>query len=280
MNLPTISLLETPGQKLTLLVLGGGMMGCDSRLVVVTAGYVETAKGPVLAYKIPRGRKTFGLLKPLEPGAIVLKGDQTGYPVFESHLPAVGGVHSFIMDGVGGRFADFNNRGPEVLADFLCKNLLLHTLTPKNTIRLLRGDQAGERVEVPGFKELLLDRLGPPLELVKSAPAAPTRKTLLTPRMLDELKAANDGRLAKALYKIFLPDSACTWLLCSLEDDGDTLWAVCDIGQGCVEYGTVSLTELETVRSNRFKYAAERDLHFDGSRLEVKDLLSGAALTC
>ena len=83
-------------------------------------------------------------------------------------------------------------------------------------------------------------------------------------------QASND-RIA--LYKLFSPEGAATWLLCSLAPDGDTLWAVCDLGLGYVEYGTVSLAELETLVTPKFKLHVELDRHFDGSKLDVGELL-------
>jgi dihydroorotate dehydrogenase len=67
-------------------------------------------------------------------------------------------------------------------------------------------------------------------------------------------------------------------LLCSLEDDGDTLWAVCDLGLGYVEYGTVSLKELETGRGPRFKMPFERDRHFDGRGFNMAEALGKTSL--
>jgi hypothetical protein len=45
-----------------------------------------------------------------------------------------------------------------------------------------------------------------------------------------------------------------------------------------VEYGTVSLRELETARTPRLKLHMERDRHFDGSKLLIEDLLSKTSL--
>jgi hypothetical protein len=53
---------------------------------------------------------------------------------------------------------------------------------------------------------------------------------------------------------------------------------VCDLGQGYVEYGTVSLRELETARGPRFKLPMERDLHFDGSKFPISELLGKTSL--
>jgi hypothetical protein len=115
------------------------------------------------------------------------------------------------------------------------------------------------------------------LEPVAAAPSAPARKELLTAVMKKKLMD-RDGKPAKPIFKIFDPGGAGTWLLCSLEPDGDTLWAVCDLGFGCVEYGTVSLEELETARSQSFNLHMERDKYFAGAGMSVSALTSLSSL--
>ena len=65
------------------------------------------------------------------------------------------------------------------------------------------------------------------------------------------------------VVKFFLPGTGCTWLITELEQDGDTLFGLCDLGMGEPELGYVSLTELRTVRS-RLGLSVERDLHWSG----------------
>ena len=68
------------------------------------------------------------------------------------------------------------------------------------------------------------------------------------------------------VVKFFTPDGACTWLIASMDDDGDTLFGLCDLGLGFPELGTVSLSELKTVRG-LLGLPVERDTHitFDES---------------
>ena len=63
------------------------------------------------------------------------------------------------------------------------------------------------------------------------------------------------------VVKLFTPDSSATWLLTELDADEDTLFGLCDLGQGCPELGYVSLSELQTVRGPLGLFI-ERDLHF------------------
>lgn len=65
------------------------------------------------------------------------------------------------------------------------------------------------------------------------------------------------------VVKFFLPGTACTWLITELEQDGDTLFGLCDLGLGEPELGYVSLTELQSVRT-RLGLGVERDLHWQG----------------
>lgn len=73
------------------------------------------------------------------------------------------------------------------------------------------------------------------------------------------------------VVKLFTPDSQCTWLLTELDADEDTLFGLCDTGQGFPELGCVSLSELQTVRG-RFGLHVERDLHFKATQTLSKYL--------
>jgi len=64
------------------------------------------------------------------------------------------------------------------------------------------------------------------------------------------------------VVKLFTPDAGCTWLLTEIDpDDPDIAFGLCDLGMGCPELGSVSLSELETVRG-RWHLTVERDRHF------------------
>ncbi len=64
------------------------------------------------------------------------------------------------------------------------------------------------------------------------------------------------------VVKLFTPDGACTWLLTEIDpDEPDVAFGLCDLGFGCPELGSVSLSELESVRG-RLGLPIERDLYF------------------
>jgi len=64
------------------------------------------------------------------------------------------------------------------------------------------------------------------------------------------------------ICKFFNPCGAATWLIFAREaDEPDVLWGLADLGMDCVEYGTISLSELQGIRL-RFGLTIERDLHF------------------
>ena len=65
------------------------------------------------------------------------------------------------------------------------------------------------------------------------------------------------------VVKLFTPDAACTWLLTEIDpDDYDIAFGLCDLGMGCPELGSVSISELESVRG-RLGLPVERDLYFE-----------------
>ena len=101
---------------------------------------------------------------------------------------------------------------------------------------------------------------------------------LLTPDLRARLRANADAhRNAQAegraepdpvpVVKFFNPVGAATWLATELDEDGDTLFGLADLG--CPELGSFSLSELAAIRLP-FGLGVERDLHFRTSfRLSV-----------
>lgn len=64
------------------------------------------------------------------------------------------------------------------------------------------------------------------------------------------------------VVKLFTPDAGCTWLLTELDpDDPDIAFGLCDLGMGFPELGSVSISEIESVRG-KLGLPIERDLHF------------------
>jgi hypothetical protein len=279
-----LDLLAKPNQKLTLIVPGGGMMGCDSRTLIMTKG---TSQGRPL-YAEPRGRKKYYMDRILSAGAILLKGhvNKEILPIFEGDVPYRDkrgfSVTSMILDGVGGRFVDAAGDGGKTLLTSLKELLLFHTMSPtrKMVLRALRtGDQRSEGEVIDAcFEVAFATAMGPPVSMEPVAPAPPARKSLFTDAMKANLLARRSAEEAIPQYRLFLPDSECTWLVCSMEEDGDTLWVVADIGAGVVEYGTQSLEELETATSSRFKMRVERDLHWRGTDKTMSEILSLSSL--
>ncbi len=67
------------------------------------------------------------------------------------------------------------------------------------------------------------------------------------------------------LVKLFNPLSAATWIATELAEDCDTLFGLADLGFGCPELGTFSLSEIASVRLP-FGMAIERDIAFETSQ--------------
>ena len=81
-------------------------------------------------------------------------------------------------------------------------------------------------------------------------------------------KNANNPRKAdiRPAVKLFNPTGAATWLISELDpDDMDTMFGLCDLGQGFPELGYVSLTELKSFRG-RFGLGIERDRHWSANK--------------
>lgn len=66
------------------------------------------------------------------------------------------------------------------------------------------------------------------------------------------------------VLKLFNPIGAATWLATELDEDGDTLFGLADLGFGCPELGSFSLGEIASVRLP-LGLAIERDLHFEST---------------
>ncbi|MEC9368700.1 MAG: DUF2958 domain-containing protein [Pseudomonadota bacterium] len=88
---------------------------------------------------------------------------------------------------------------------------------------------------------------------------------LLTDELRDRLLA--NGRQRDVdhvpVVKFFNPVGAGTWLITEMEPDGNTLFALADLGFGCPELGACSLGEFTSVRLP-FGLGIERDILFEG----------------
>ena len=65
------------------------------------------------------------------------------------------------------------------------------------------------------------------------------------------------------VVKFFNPVGSGTWLFSELDEDGDTLFGLCDLGFGCPEMGSASLSEIAAV-TLPLGLTIERDLCFEG----------------
>lgn len=68
------------------------------------------------------------------------------------------------------------------------------------------------------------------------------------------------------VVKLFTPDAGCTWLLTEIDpDDADIAFGLCDLGMGFPELGSVSLSEITSVRGP-LGLPIERDLWFKAEK--------------
>lgn len=65
------------------------------------------------------------------------------------------------------------------------------------------------------------------------------------------------------VLKLFNPLGAATWICSELDADGDTLFGLADLGFGCPELGSFSLSEIASIRLP-LGLGIERDLYFRG----------------
>lgn len=99
---------------------------------------------------------------------------------------------------------------------------------------------------------------------------------LITKEIQEKLnKNFQDDNHEDIVLKLFNPCGAATWLITQMEPDGDIMWGLCDLGFQCVEYGTVSLNEIKSVRLP-MGLKIERDYHFKGGK--VKDFANRESL--
>lgn len=63
------------------------------------------------------------------------------------------------------------------------------------------------------------------------------------------------------VVKLFTPDASATWLISEIDPEApDLAFGLCDLGYGCPEIGSVSITELTDLRGH-LGLPVERDLH-------------------
>lgn len=68
------------------------------------------------------------------------------------------------------------------------------------------------------------------------------------------------------VVKLFNAYGAGTWLLTELDpDEPDIAWALADLGMGCAEFGTISLSELAALRHPLGFSLIERDRHWEAN---------------
>lgn len=89
---------------------------------------------------------------------------------------------------------------------------------------------------------------------------------LLTHELLTHLRRNADlSAIAekdhRPVVKLFTPDAQATWLFTELSADGDTLFGLCDLGNGSPELGYASLSEIQALRGP-LRLLVERDRHF------------------
>ena len=69
----------------------------------------------------------------------------------------------------------------------------------------------------------------------------------------------------RPVVKYFHPVGSATWLISEIDDDGDLLFGLCDLGMGFPELGYVALSELRAVKGP-LGLGIERDRLWEADR--------------
>lgn len=68
------------------------------------------------------------------------------------------------------------------------------------------------------------------------------------------------------VVKLFTPDANATWLIYEIDSlNQDLVYAICDLGHGCVEIGMISISEIQQIRGP-FKLKVEKDKYFHADK--------------
>tara|TARA_R110000744_G_scaffold110778_5_gene208885 strand:+ start:1956 stop:2285 length:330 start_codon:yes stop_codon:yes gene_type:complete len=70
---------------------------------------------------------------------------------------------------------------------------------------------------------------------------------------------------ARPIVKFFNPTGKAAWLIGEIEEDGDTMFGLCDLGMGEPSLGYVSLRELASVKLGQ-GLGIERDLYWTADK--------------
>src|SRR5262249_7279143 len=87
---------------------------------------------------------------------------------------------------------------------------------------------------------------------------------LLSNGRINNARREKDGNTIdfKPVVKLFTPDAGATWLLSEIDpEQPDIAFGLCDLGMGCPELGSVSLSEIAAIRG-RLRLPVERDRYF------------------
>jgi len=98
---------------------------------------------------------------------------------------------------------------------------------------------------------------------------------LITKEIQTKLDKAG-WRGEKAIFKLFNCTGGQTWVVFGQdEEEPDILNAACDLGMGCVEFGSISLSEIKAVLGWRLN----RDMYFGNEGKDLKFFLEQETLS-
>ncbi len=68
------------------------------------------------------------------------------------------------------------------------------------------------------------------------------------------------------VVKFFHPYGAGTWLFSELDEEGETLFGLCDLGMQCPELGYANLPEMQDMKNRYGWQMIERDQHWSADK--------------
>lgn len=102
---------------------------------------------------------------------------------------------------------------------------------------------------------------------------------LLTKEILEAFKkqgytGSKKNEEIKVICKLFNPTGAGTWYCYEYIPEDNILWAFVNlVGPECAECGTVSVKELEELKTPPFGLGIERDMHFPIGKYTLREII-------
>jgi len=132
--------------------------------------------------------------------------------------------------------------------------------------------ELGEILQTPAHRRQRLNFGQPEKRPIRLAALDRQQKpTVLGRHAPDDIRDELFAHPDQPVVKLFTPDGGCTWLLTEIDpEDPDIAFGLCDLGFGCPELGSVSLSELESVRGQLGAHRARSAFHGNADAVRLR----------